>query len=167
MTCKAQERRDRKIKEIKTRPSKARYYCDIAETVSKRSTCLRRHYGVVIVKDDEIVSTGYNGSPRGEENCCDTGKCAREELNVPKGERYELCVALHAEDNAISSAGRTKCKDAILYITGIDVKTGEHADPQPCLMCRRKIVNAGIKKVIGLKNNIPTVLYDRDNPIET
>lgn len=133
-----------------SRISKDLYYLKIAEAVLERSTCLRRAYGVVIVKDDEIVATGYNGSPRGEDNCCDTGICVREQLNIPKGERYELCVAIHAEDNAIMSAGRSKCKDATLYIVGVDRSTGKSADPRPCKMCRRKIVNAGISRIVGL-----------------
>ena len=132
------------------RISKDKYYLGIAEAVSKRSTCLRRQYGAVVVNNDQIVSTGYNGSPRGEANCCDTGECEREKQNVPKGERYELCVALHAEENSIINAGRQQCMDATMYIVGIETQTGKHANPYPCLMCRRKIVNAGIKRVVGL-----------------
>lgn len=132
------------------RISKDKYYLGIAEAVSKRSTCLRRQYGAVVVNNDQIVSTGYNGSPRGEANCCDTGECEREKQNVPKGERYELCVALHAEENSIINAGRQQCINATMYIVGIETQTGKHANPCPCLMCRRKIVNAGIKRVVGL-----------------
>lgn len=134
-----------------TRPSKDSYYIKIAEAVLERSTCIRRKYGAVIVKEDEIVSTGYNGSPRGEVNCCDSGVCKREEMNIPKGERYELCVAIHAEDNAITSAGRSKANGGTLYIVGKNID-GSYASPCPCLMCRRKIVNAGIKRVVGLMN---------------
>ena len=133
-----------------TRPSKDKYYLGMAEAALARSTCLRRHYGAVIVKNDEIVSTGYNGSPRGEVNCCDCGICERERLNVPKGERYELCVAVHAEQNAIISAPRERMDGATLYIVGKEVKGGTYANPAPCLLCRRYIKNAGIKKVIGL-----------------
>lgn len=143
---------------VRKRISKDEYYLKIAETVIERSTCLRRGYGVVIVKNDEIIATGYNGSPRGEANCCDTGVCVREQMNIPKGERYELCVAIHAEDNAITSAGRNNCQNATLYIVGKDFKTNEYADPSPCKMCRRKIVNAGISKVIGLVDNKPVEL---------
>lgn len=142
-----------------TRVSKEEYYLNIAEAVAARSTCLRRKYGVVIVKNDEIVATGYNGSPRGEPNCCDTLKCVREDLAVPKGERYELCVSLHAEDNAITSAGRSRCQGATLYIVGIDCKSGMYASPDPCMMCRRKIVNAGIVNVIGRAQSSGTVTY--------
>jgi len=130
------------------RPSKDEYYLGIASEVCKRSTCLRRKYGAVIVKDDTIVATGYNGSPRGESNCCDIGTCKRDELNVPKGERYELCVALHAEENAIMHAGRSKTIGATMYIFGLNFDN-TLANPAPCLMCRRKIVNSGITRVVG------------------
>lgn len=133
-----------------SRPNKDEYYLKIAEAVLERSTCLRRKYGAVLVKDDEIVATGYNGAPRGERNCCDLEYCEREMQGVPKGERYELCVAIHAEDNAITSAGRAKANGATLYIVGKEVATGKYANPSPCMMCRRKIVNAGIKRVVGL-----------------
>lgn len=133
-----------------TRPTKDEYYLNIAEQVAKRSTCLRRQYGAVIVNNDQIVSTGYNGSPRGEDNCCDTGYCEREKNNIPKGQRYELCVAIHAEDNAIMNAGRERTNGATLYIVGTEVETNKRANSCPCLMCRRKIVNAGICRVVGL-----------------
>lgn len=132
------------------RVSKDEYYLGIADAVLRRSTCLRRNYGAVLVKNDEIISTGYNGSPRGEENCIDTGKCEREVHGVPKGERYELCVAIHAEDNAITSAGRDRANGATLYIVGREHSNNDYANPCPCMMCRRKIVNAGIKRVVGL-----------------
>ena len=102
-----------------TRVSKENYYLNIAEAVSQRSTCLRRKYGAVIVKDDVIVATGYNGSPRKEPNCCDLGICEREKLNVPKGERYELCKAVHAEQNALIQANRDELQGATIYITGL------------------------------------------------
>lgn len=137
------------------RISKDEYYLSIAQMVLKRSTCLRRNYGVVIVKDDEIVSTGYNGAARGEPNCCDVGTCNREELGVPSGERYELCVAIHAEDNAITSAGRARCQGATLYIAGTNCCDGSEANPAPCKMCRRKIINAGITRVVGLVDGQP------------
>ena len=132
------------------RPSKDEYYLGIADQVLRRSTCIRRNYGAVLVKNDEIVATGYNGSPRGEDNCCDTGYCEREKQGVAKGERYELCCAIHAEDNAITSAGRDKAFGSTLYIVGREHNTGAYANPCPCMMCRRKIVNAGIKRVVGL-----------------
>jgi dCMP deaminase len=139
-----------------TRISKDEYYLGIAEAVLKRSTCIRRNYGAVLVKNDEIVSTGYNGSPRGEANCCEVGYCEREKQNIPKGERYELCVAIHAEDNAITSAGRDKANGGTLYIVGKEHNSDAYANPCPCMMCRRKIVNAGIKRVVGLMNGVPT-----------
>lgn len=135
------------------RPSKDEYYLDIAEQVAKRSTCIRRNYGAVLVQNDAIVSTGYNGSPRGEDNCCDTGYCEREINEVPKGERYELCVAIHAEANAIMQAGRDKTIGSTLYIAGREVGKDNWADPCPCLMCRRMIVTSGIKRVVGIFPN--------------
>ena len=139
------------------RISKDEYYLSIADVVLRRSTCLRRNYGVVIVKDDEIIATGYNGSARSEPNCCDIETCARQKLGIPSGERYELCVAIHAEDNAITSAGRSRCQGATLYIVGREAD-GFYANPQPCKMCRRKIINAGITRVVGLVDGKPKEL---------
>ena len=131
------------------RIDKVNYYLDIAETVLERSTCERRHYGAIIVRNDEIVSTGYNGAPRGRENCIDLGYCLREKLNIPHGERYELCRSVHAEMNAIISASRSECLGGTLFLAGKDAKTGEYLPSvQPCSMCRRMIINAGIKKVV-------------------
>ena len=109
---------------------------------------MRRRYGAIIVKDNIIVSTGYNGAPRGEENCIDTGICERERLHVPKGERYELCVAVHAEQNAIINGDPLKMQGATIYIVGINAADGTFASGEPCLLCRRMIKNAQIKKVI-------------------
>lgn len=133
---------------MKIRPTKDDYYLNIAEAVTGRSTCLRRNYGAVIVKDDVIISTGYNGAPRGEENCCDIGKCVREEMNIPKGERYELCVAVHAEQNAVINAPRTDMIGARIYIVGKE-QDGSYASPAPCLICRRFLKNAGITEWVG------------------
>lgn len=132
------------------RPSIDEYYLNIAKAVSLRSTCLRRKYGAVIVNNDEIVSTGYNGSPRGHMNCIDSGLCERERLKIPKGERYELCKAVHAEQNAIISASRKNILGGTLYIAGNETKTGEIADCTPCLICEKLIINAGIHKVVML-----------------
>lgn len=132
------------------RPTKDRYYLNIAEEVASRSTCLRRRYGAVIVKNDVIISTGYNGAPRGEENCSDCGYCERERLNIPKGERYELCKSVHAEQNAIISASRDQMLDSTLFIVGIETSTGDYANPYPCTICRRLIINAGIARVVGI-----------------
>ena len=138
-----------------TRVSKDMYYLDIAKAVLERSTCLRRRYGAVIVNNDEIVSTGYNGAPRGEPNCIDIGYCYRNEHNIPKGQMYEACVAVHAEQNAIISAARRDMLGATIYIVGKEVDTGEYANPAPCLICRRMIRNAGIIKCIGLVDGKP------------
>ena len=102
------------------RIDKINYYLDIAETVTKRSTCIRRNFGAIIVKNDEIISTGYNGAPRGRKNCCDLKSCLREELQVPRGERYELCRSVHAEQNAIISASRKDMLNGTLYLVGIN-----------------------------------------------
>ena len=130
------------------RPEWDEYFLSIAQAVGKRSTCLRRRYGAIIVKDNIIISTGYNGSPRGEVNCIDSGMCERERLKVPKGERYELCVAVHAEQNAIINADPLKMQGATIYIVGINSADGSFASGEPCLLCRRMIKNAQIAKVI-------------------
>ena len=130
------------------RPEWDEYFLSIAQEVGKRSTCLRRRYGAIIVKDNIIISTGYNGSPRGEVNCIDSGMCERERLKVPKGERYELCVAVHAEQNAIINADPLKMQGATIYIVGINSADGSFASGEPCLLCRRMIKNAQIAKVI-------------------
>jgi dCMP deaminase len=129
-----------------SRISKTEYYLEIAKTVAKRSTCIRRQYGAVLVKNDRIIATGYNGSARGETNCCDVGNCWREFHGVPHGEQYEKCVAIHAEDNAIAQAGRTAW-GATLYLAGFE--GGKVIAAEPCLMCARKIKNAGIVNVIA------------------
>ena len=131
------------------RISKENYYLDIAETVLERATCLRRIYGAIIVKNDEIISTGYNGAPRGRKNCMDLGYCAREAMNIPSGERYELCRSVHAEANAIISAARRDTLGSTLYLAGRDSKTGQLLhDATSCSMCRRMIINAGIDRVV-------------------
>ena len=131
------------------RIDKNNYYLDIAESALERSTCLRRKWGAVIVKDDEIIATGYNGAPRGRKNCSDIGFCIREELNIPRGERYELCRSVHAEQNAIISASRKDMIGATLYEVGIDAKTGKYVEnSMPCAMCKRFIINSGIEKMI-------------------
>ena len=133
-----------------SRISKENYYLDIAQTVLERATCLRRVYGAIIVKNDEIISTGYNGAPRGRANCVDMGFCSREALQVPRGERYELCRSVHAEANAIISAARKDCVGGTLYLAGRDAQTGELlGDATSCSMCRRLIINAGLAKVIA------------------
>ena len=131
------------------RISKENYYLDIAETVIGRATCLRRCYGAIIVNNDEIISTGYNGAPRGRVNCSGLGYCSREALRVPRGERYELCRSVHAEANAIISAARRDMVGGTLYLAGKDAVTGEIlSDATSCAMCRRLIINAGLEKVV-------------------
>ncbi len=131
------------------RIDKTNYYLDIAGTVLERSTCMRRHYGAIIVQDDEIVSSGYNGAPRGRRNCGDLGYCAREALNIPSGERYELCRSVHAEANAIISAPRREVLGATLYMVCKDPETGALIPGSTsCSMCRRLIINAGIARVV-------------------
>ena len=131
------------------RVSKHNYYLDIAETVSERSTCLRRRFGSIIVKNDVIVSTGYNGAPRGRLNCNEIGSCYRDSLGIPKGERYELCRSVHAEANAIIAASREQMLGATLYMCCTDPKTGAIiGGMNSCMMCKRQIINAGIAKVI-------------------
>lgn len=131
------------------RIEKENYYLDIAETVLERSTCLRRQYGAIIVRNDEIVATGYNGAPRGRKNCSDLGRCVRVQLQVPRGERYELCRSVHAEANAIISASRRDMVGSTLYLVGRDARTGALlGDATSCAMCRRQVINAGISRVI-------------------
>ena len=131
------------------RKDKENYYLDIAETVAIRSTCRRRKYGAIIVLNDEIIATGYNGAPRGRKNCLDRAVCMRDELGIPSGERYELCRSVHAEANAIISAARRDMIGSILYMTGLDAKTNELLDEtNSCTMCRRLIINSGIEKTV-------------------
>ena len=131
------------------RRDKINYYLDIAEAVLERSTCIRRMFGAVIVKNDEIISTGYNGSPRGRKNCSDIGLCIRTKLNIPRGERYELCRSVHAEQNAIISASRHELIGSSIYLACHDAFTNNiDGNVEPCSMCRRFIINAGIKEVI-------------------
>lgn len=131
------------------RRDKTNYYLDIAEAVSQRGTCLRKLYGAVIVKNDEIISTGYVGAPRGRRNCNDLGYCIRSRLNIPRGERYELCRSVHAEANAIISASREAMIDSTLYLVGLETADGTYVrNASSCSMCKRMIINAGISKVV-------------------
>ncbi|OQB15996.1 MAG: Cytidine and deoxycytidylate deaminase zinc-binding region [Firmicutes bacterium ADurb.Bin193] len=131
------------------RRDKHNYYLDIAETVLERGTCLRRNFGAIIVKNDEIISTGYTGAPRRRKNCIDLGYCRREQLGIPRGERYELCRSVHAEANAIINPSRMSMLGGVMYLAGKDMKTGELIpDASSCAMCKRLIINAGIDKVV-------------------
>ncbi len=130
------------------RRDKINYYLDLADVVSQRGTCLRRRYGAVIVKNDEVISTGYVGAPRGRKNCTDLNYCIRQRMNIPRGERYELCRSVHAEANAIISAERNKMIGAALYLSGREADTGEYIrNSNSCSMCKRMIINAGIERV--------------------
>lgn len=134
------------------RPSKVKYYLDIAAAVAARSTCIRRQYGAVIVKNDTIVSTGYNGTARGLVNCCDLNECYREAHNIPHGQQYEKCKAVHAEANAIINASREEMCGAILFLAGFE--NGERMkNPTPCAMCGRMIINSGIRRVISCEDD--------------
>ncbi len=130
------------------RRDKINYYLDIAETVIERSTCLRRNYGAIIVKNDQIISTGYNGAPRGRKNCSDLGFCMREKMNVPRGERYELCRAIHAEQNCIIAASRNDTIGAEMYLVGKNSDDGSYIqNANSCAMCKKMIINAGIATI--------------------
>lgn len=114
------------------------YFMEMAELAAKRSTCLRRKVGAVIVKDHQVLATGYNGAPKGLANCCDIGSCLRQEMGIPSGKNHELCRAVHAENNAITqcAVNGVSCKGAVLYVTA-----------SPCSMCLKQIINAGITKI--------------------
>ena len=131
------------------RRDKINYYLDLAEVVSKRCTCLRRWYGAVIVKNDEVISTGYVGAPRGRANCSDLGYCLRKKMDIPRGQRFELCRSVHAEANAIICAPRRDMLGADLYLVGTEVDTGAYIENAVCCsMCKRMVINAGIARVI-------------------
>lgn len=131
------------------RVDKVQYYLNIAEEVSKRGTCIRNNYGSVIVKNDEIISTGYTGAPRGRRNCIDLGVCRRQEMNLPSGTGYDECRSVHSEQNAIISAARKDMIGSTLYLVGVNKRNGEYVnDNEPCIICKRMIINAGIEKVV-------------------
>lgn len=131
------------------RRDKENYYLDIAQTVMERSTCCRGHYGAIIVRNDEIIATGYNGAPRGRTNCTDLGYCIRRKLNVPSGQRYELCRSVHAEANAIISAARSECIGGTMYLVGRDAQSRELLeDACSCRICRMLMINAGLSRLV-------------------
>lgn len=136
-----------------SRVSKHNYYLDIAQTVAERSTCLRKMYGAIIVKDDVIVSTGYNGAPRGRQNCNDINFCMRDKLNIPRGERYELCRSVHAEANAIIAAPRDRMLGSTLYMVCVSPEDNSVVSgTSSCMMCKRMVINAGISTVVVRDN---------------
>ena len=146
------------------RIDKENYYLDIAETVGERGTCLRRNFGAIIVNNDQIISTGYSGAPRGRKNCTDLGCCRRDDLGVPRGERYELCRSVHAEANAIISASRNEMFGGTLYLVGREAKADEIvSDANACSMCKRMIINSGIARVV-IRNSPTdfTAMYVQD-----
>lgn len=131
------------------RISADQYYLNIAREVARRSTCLRRKFGAVIVQNKQIISTGYCGAPRGTINCCDIGACLREQLGARPGEHYEWCRSVHAEANAIIHAARLEMLGATMYLVGMDSRTETiERNAQPCRMCKRMIINAGISRVV-------------------
>ncbi|HAH08304.1 MAG TPA: cytidine deaminase [Elusimicrobia bacterium] len=135
----------KKVKRI----SKEQYYLNIAKETARRSTCLRRHYGAVIVNNDQIVSTGYAGAPRKTANCVEVGTCVRIKLNIPRGEHYEWCRSVHAEMNAIIHAPRFDMLGATLYLVGVSpVSSTVIKGAEPCRICKRMIINAGIRRVV-------------------
>ncbi len=152
---------------MKERRSKINYYLDIAQTVTLRGTCLRKNFGAIIVKDDVIIATGYNGAPRGRQNCCDMNFCLRDKLNIPRGERYELCRSVHAEANAIIAAPRERMLGSDLYLACVDGKTGELVSgTTSCQMCKRLVINAGIERVIVRENENDYTIYEVKDWIE-
>ena len=147
-----------------SRPDKDHYYLNIAKEVARRSTCLRRWFGAVIVKNDQIISTGYAGAARGSLNCTDLGICPRQKAGIPRGERYELCRSVHAEMNAIIHAARSEMIDSTLYLVGLDAEDQSIVDgAKPCKICARLIINAGIKKVKVLEKNGFITTFDVDD----
>ncbi|RDU22591.1 deoxycytidylate deaminase [Anaerosacchariphilus polymeriproducens] len=130
------------------RISKVNTYLNVAETFAYRSTCIKRKYGAVIVKDDTVISTGYNGSPRGLDNCCDIGRCPRIELDMHQGEGYGMCRAIHAEQNALLNCSREQMVGADLYLAGVNPSDNTVHNAKPCPLCARLIIQAGIENVI-------------------
>ena len=154
------------------RISKTMYYLGIAKAVSQRSSCLTKHWGAVIVKNDVIVSTGFNGSPRGIKDCMEKGFCRlteyRRKNNLSRGEGYEQCLSVHAEMNAIIQASKEELENSILYLYGVECNNLDNIwtyvnNPMPCVNCRKAIINAKIKKVVIQKNDNTGIQFDVDN----
>ena len=141
-----------------TRPTKIDYYLGIAKAVSARGTCLRRRFGAIVVKDDRVVSSGYVGAPKGRKNCCDIGKCFRMENNIPSGQRYELCRSVHAEMNAIISASKEELEGGVMYLVGVEPDGSYTPNADCCSMCKRVIINAGIRYVIIATDTNPKII---------
>lgn len=152
ITLKGYKMVDYQIKDDKLceRPSWDAYFMELADVIAKRSTCLRRQVGAVIVKDNRIMTTGYNGAPSGISHCKDYGGCLRQQRDIPSGERHELCRAIHAEQNAIIQAAYLgiSIKDSTLYCT-----------TQPCVICAKMIISAGVKRIV-IKEKYPDALAE-------
>lgn len=153
---------------MEKRIDKPNYYLDIAETVATRATCLRKKYGSVIVKNDQIIATGYNGAPRGRKNCSDLGYCTKKKL-LPDQRHggYDACRSVHSEQNALISASREEMMGGTLYLVGYRTETHEYEKgAAPCMMCRKLMINAGLEKVIVRVNKEEFVVYDVKDWIE-
>jgi dCMP deaminase len=148
------------------RKDKINYYLDIAKSVTERSTCLRRHFGCIVVKNDEIIATGYNGAPRGRKNCDELGYCYREQMNIPRGERYEMCRSVHAEANAIISAARKDLIGSSMFIVCVNPDGSIEGGTTSCMMCKRMVINAGIKEVIVRELDNKYTIYKVDDWIK-
>lgn len=143
------------------RINKENYYLDIAEVVLKRGSCIRRNFGAVIVKNDQIISSGYTGAPRGRKNCIDLNFCKRENLGIPRGERYEMCRSVHAEANAIIHASRNDMIDSRIYLVGKEMSNGQYVkNTSSCAMCKRLIINSGIKQSVSRINQNDFIITD-------
>lgn len=143
------------IPDEKERISKTDTYLNVAEVFAYRSTCLKRKYGAVIVKNDVVLSTGYNGSPRGYDNCCDIGSCPRIRKNLHQGQGYDICRAIHAEQNALLNCSREQTLGADLYLAGVNPGDNSVHEAKPCPLCARMIIQAGIRNVIVRTGNAP------------
>jgi dCMP deaminase len=146
------------VKTNTDRPNKIEYYLGIAKAVSTRGTCLRRRFGAIVVKDDRVVSSGYVGAPRGRMNCCDRGTCFRMENNIPSGQRYELCRSVHAEMNAIINASKEELEGGVMYLVGVEPDGSYTPNADCCSMCKRVIINAGIRYVVIATDNGPKTI---------
>jgi len=131
------------------RVSKEKYYLDLAKTLGQRSTCFRNKLGAIIVRDEQIVATGYIGAPRKTKDCIERNNCLRRELNIPHGQRYEICRSVHAEQNAIINAARAGVSilGGDMYLSGATAE-GKKLDTFPCFICKKMIINAGLKRFI-------------------
>jgi dCMP deaminase len=147
------------------RPNRTMYFLEIALAVAKRSTCLRRKFGAVIVKDNTIIGTGYNGNARGVINCSEIG-CIKNIMQTPHGVAYDYCPAVHAEENAIINSNRADRINATLYIAGID-PDGKYTMALPCQRCQRKIINSQIKQVILLRDDGKPMTIDVEEYIKS